>query len=233
MYTTNNKIVKNSFLNNQILGALLIFLYCAVYGVTSYIVFNGLQLLFFITSLVFALSVFYVRDPEVQKAKIKKGILFSQVIGTCLVFAYILVFGISSFAILNGFKLVFFMSSYTFVLSIFYIRDPERIKKEEVSSSSTNSPFTERNPCFVNSKDLSWLVRELNSALSTIIGFIELMLKREYNEREKDFMLREIHDKSILMSHSINKVSNMISDSPTSPQHIEEPALVEKNNLSK
>lgn len=221
MDNTSRKLVKNTFLGNQVLAGFLIFAYCTVYGITSQVVLSGIQLLFFLSSLMFALSVFYVRDPMVRKEKAQKGILFSQITGTALVFAYIVIFGVSSLTLLKGFQLVFFMSSYTFAMSIFYIRDPERIQKEEtVSVSSTNGPMQEKNPCFINEQDLSWLVRELNNSLSTVIGFTELMLSRDFSEQEKDFMLRKIYEQSLTMSCSVSRASSIVPSAITEPKNI-------------
>lgn len=229
----SHKFIKKSLFNNQILGGALIFAYCAVYGITAQIVLTGLQLMFFLSSMVFALSTFYIKDVNSQKDKAKKGIIYNQVIGTVLVAAYILVYGISSAALLNGFQLIFFMSSFTFVMSIFYLRDPERIKKQEdeMSSSSTYSPFVERHPCFINNQDMSWLVRSLNSSLCSLIGFSELMLRREHSEHEKEFMLRSIYEQALLMSHTLNKVSQSINDSPVRPKETYEVVdlLADKN----
>ncbi len=229
---THKSIIRNSFLSNQILGAFLVFSYFLVYGITAQSALFGVQLLYFLSSVIFAGFIFYVRDPEVQKQKVKKGILFSQIVGTGLIFAYLLIYGISSVALLKGFQLVFFMSSYIFVMSVVYLRDPERIKKqEEISASITHSPFIERNPCFVNSKDLSWLVREVNSALSVIIGFSELLLKREHSEVEKEYMLRNIYEHSLCINNSISKVSSLLPDSITKPKQTHEVAdlLADKN----
>lgn len=219
----SHNFIKKSLFSNQLLGGALIFAYCAVYGITAQVVLTGLQLMFFLSSMVFALTTFYLKDLEVQKARAKKGILFNQIAGTVLVFAYLLVYGISSAALLSGFQMIFFMSSFTFVMSIFYLRDPERIKKEEeVSSSSTHSPFVERHPCFINNQDMSWLIRSLNGSLCSLIGFSELMLKREYNEREKEFMLRSIYEQALSMSHTLNKVSEVIPDPLVEPKQTHE-----------
>ncbi len=216
------KIVKKSLLSNQILAAFLVVSYCIVYGISAQYVLSGLKLFFFLCSLLFALSVYYVRDPAVRKEKAHKGILYNQTVGTVLVFAYVVLFGVSSITLLEGFQLIFFMSSYAFAMSLFYIRDPERIEKEETVSSSITSNFIEKYPCFINSHDLSWLVRELNGALATVIGFTELMLRRQYSENEKEYMLRNIYEQSLNMSCSISKVSSMIGDSPTKPKEIHE-----------
>ena len=217
------KIIKRSLLNSQILGAFLIFLYCAVYGISAQIVLAGMQMVFFLASLVFALSVVLIKDPEIQKQKVSKGILVNQLVGTILVFTYILVFGISSIALLTGFQLVFFMSSYVFAMSLFYIKDKDRAEKVEcVSSSSTHSQFREISPCFINSQDVSWMIRELNECLSTIIGFCELMLNRDYNQAEKEFMLRNIYEQGLNMSNLINKVAQIMPDKYTKPREIHE-----------
>ncbi len=228
----HKSLVKNSLLSNQLLGAFLVLAYFVVYGITAQTALFGVQLLYFLSSVIFAGFIFYVRDPVVQKMKVKKGILFSQIVGTGLIFAYLLIYGISSIALLKGFQLVFFMSSYIFVMSVIYLRDPERIKKqEEVSASITHNPFIERNPCFINNKDLSWLVREVNSSLSTIMGFSELLMKREYSEAEKEYMLRNIYEQSLCINNSISKVSSLDSDSITKPKQTHEVAdlLADKN----
>lgn len=232
----NNSIhkvfIKNSLLSNQILGAFLVLSYFVVYGITAQTALFGVQLLYFLSSVIFAGFIFYVRDPVLQKKRVQKGILFSQIVGTGLVFAYLLIYGISSVALLKGFQLVFFMSSYIFVMSVMYLRDPERIKKqEEVSASITHSPFIERTPCFINSKDLSWLVRELNSSLSVIIGFSELLMKRDSSEAEKEYMLRNIYEQAISVSNSVSKVSLLVDDTITKPKPTHETAdiLADKN----
>ena len=67
MYPSHKKLIKSSLLSNQILGAVLIGIYCLVYGLTAQVLLTGIQLVFFLSSLIFALSVFYVRDKESQK----------------------------------------------------------------------------------------------------------------------------------------------------------------------
>ena len=219
----HKSLVKNSLLSNQILGAILLFSYFVVYGITAQAALYGLQFIYFLSSIAFAALIFYIRDPEIQKTKVKKGILFSQIFGTIIVFSYLLIYGISSIALLKGFQLIFFMSSYIFFMSLIYLRDPERIKKqEEISASITHSPFAERTPCFINSKDLSWLVREINAALSVIIGFSELLLKRDYSEVEKEYMLRNIYEHSLHINNSISKASSLIPDSIVKPKEIYE-----------
>lgn len=210
MKNNNHKFIRLSLLNNQITGALLILFYCIAYGITAQIVLNGLQLMYFLCSIVFALSTIHIRDQQIQKEKIKKGVLLNQFIGSALVFAYIFVYGITSIAILNGFQLIFFMSSFTFVLTLFYVKDPERIKKEEdISYSNTSNLVVEKFPCFINKEDMSWLIRALNNSLSIIIGFCELLLNRDYSEKEKDYMQRAIYEQALSMSHSINKAVNI------------------------
>ena len=222
MYFRNHsdRIVKAGFFNSQILGAILIISYCIIYGVTANVILSGLKLLFFLSSMVFALSVIYIRDPHAKKENARKGIILNQVVGTTLLFSYIVVFGVSSISMLNGFQLIYFMSSYTFVMSIFYIRDPERIKKVETATSSTTTSTAEKNPCFINSQDLSWLIRGLNGPLSVIIGFTELMLRREYTDNEKEYMLRNIYEQALIMSQSVAKVSAAVPDSLVRPKEI-------------
>ena len=219
----HKSLIKNSLLSNQILGAFLLFAYFVVYGITAQAALYGLELIYFLSSIAFAALIFYVRDPEVQKKRVKKGVLFNQVIGTSLVFAYLLIYGVSSIALLQGFALIFFMSSYIFFMSIAYIRDPERIKKqEEISASITSTTFLEKHPCFINNNDLSWLIREVNSSLSIIIGFSELLMKREHSEAEREYMLRNIYEQSLCIDNSISKVSSLVSDSITKPKQTHE-----------
>lgn len=227
-----NKLLRNSLLNNHLLSLVLIISYCLIYGITAPIVLNSLQLLFFVSSVVIALTAICVRDPLIQKHRIKKGILYSQIVGTVLVFAYVCVFGLTSLALLSGFQLLFFMSSYAFAMSIFYIRDPERMRREEVASGSfTNVSFAEVSPCFINSHDLSWLVREINSSLSPVIGFSELMLKREHSDLEKEYMMRNIYQYAISIANSINKVASIIPDPQVKPKEVHEVVdlLADKN----
>lgn len=208
------------------------FSYLAVYGISAQATLFGVQLLYFLSSIGFAAFIFYVRDPESQKKKVQKGILFNQIFGTALVFAYLLIYGISSIAMLEGFKLIFFMSSYVFFLSLLYIRDPERIKKEEnISASITSHSFVERYPSFINNNDLSWLIREVNNSLSIIVGFSELLLNREYSEAEKEYMIRNIYEQAISISNSMCKASSLIPDSITKPKNTHEVVdlLADKN----
>src|SRR3989338_2127081 len=216
-------LVKKSLFANNIIAGLLLLSYCLLYGVTAEVALVGAELIFFLSSFFFALFVMYVRDPEVQKKKIAKGILFNQTTGTILLITYLVAFGFSSIAFLNGCVLVFFMASYAHALSVFYLRDAGRLEKEEKFSYSTSiGYFTEKSPCFINSKDMSWLVRELNGSLSTIVGFTELMLERQYSEHEREYMLKQIYEEAITMSNSINKVANLITNSDIAPKHNKE-----------
>ena len=218
-----SNLVQLSLFNNKLLMAILIFSYLMVYGVTAQFVLSGLQLAFFLCSFFFAATIFYIREPEIRKTKAEKGILFNQVVGTAIIFVYAILFGISSVTLLKGLQLIFFMSSYTFAMSIFYIEDKKLSQNNgNISASSTTNSFFEKNPCFINSNDLSWLVRELNGSLTTILGFTELMLTRKYSEYEKEYMIRNIYEQSILMSYSINKVSSITPDDVVKPKEIYE-----------
>ena len=221
MLSYKNKLIKKSLLNNQIIGAFLVIAYCLVYGITGQILLSGIQLIFLLSSVLFALSILYVRDPLIQKTKARKGILYNQIFGTSLVFAYVLFYGVTSFTILNGVQLLFFMGSFTFAMSMFYIRDPERIKaSEDVSYSSTN--FGEKTPCFLNSHDLSWLVRETNGSLSVVIGFCELLLSKKYTKHENEYMLRNIYQHALNLSHIVDRVATIVPDSQAKPKEIYE-----------
>ena len=229
-YLKKTFIQKSLFANN-ILASVLVIMYCIVYGIASHAIFEGLQLMFFVSSLTFAVGALYVRDPEIQKKKIEKSILYNQITGTALVAMYLIVFGISGVAFYSGIKLIFFMTSYIFILGLFYLRDPKRLDSVENNSYSyTLSPFKERTPCFVNNQDLSWLIRELNESLSTIIGFSELMLQREFSENEKEFILRNIYQSALSMSCSVNKVSKVTNECVVKPKELHEIADLLKDD---
>lgn len=229
----SNSIIAKSLLNSQAIGAILILTYCAVYGLTAPVILSGLQMMFLISSIVFAITIFYIRDPDIQKKRAEDCIFANQLVGTLLVAYYILVFGISSLSLLSGFQLIFFMSSYIFAMSIFYIRDYERIEASQIASYSiTGAPYyLERYSCHIDKKDLSWLVRETNESLSVLLGFSELMLNRTYREMEKEYMLRKMYQESLNISNQINQVSNLINDSQTKPKEIHEivDLLADKN----
>jgi len=231
--SSRHKLISKSLLNNQVIGAFLILSYCLIYGITAQIVLSGIQLIYLLSSVLFSLSILYIRDPVIQKSKAKKGILYNQIFGSVLVFTYILFYGITSFTILNGVQLLFFMGSFTFAMSMFYIRDPQRIKSsEEVSYSAT--PFPEKHPCFINSRDLSWLVRESNGSLSVVIGFCELLLSKRYSQNENEYMLRNIYQQALNLSHTIDKVASTVHDTPAKPKEVYEVVdLLDDSNFKK
>lgn len=209
--------VKNSLLKSQMICFLLLLIYCGVYGVTAQIILVSWQLLYFITSILFALSIIYLKDKESQVAKIKKGIVANQLVGTALIFSYVLIYGISSFAILTGFQLIFFMSSYVFAMSLIYIND-SRVKHEILSYSTTTPFFTSNGSTNLSNEEVHNIISDINNSLSTIIGFSELILRRDYNDHEKEHMIKIIFEQAISISHSTSKISANITDSPTNPQ---------------
>ena len=210
-------IIKESLLRNQFLGAVLIIVYCATYGITSQLVLSSWQMLYFITSIIFALSIVYIKDKQIQVSKIKKALIANQTIGTALIFAYVFIYGLSSFAILSGFQLVFFMSSYIFAMGLIYIHN-SRLEYATVSVSSTSPFFTVNSFINLTNEELTKILSDINNSLTTIIGFSELMLNRNCNENEKEYMTRSIFEKSISISHSVNKISSNIPDSITNPK---------------
>lgn len=213
--------VKSSLLKSQLIGFLLLITYCLVYGVTAQIILASWQLLYFSTSILFALGIVYMKDQESQKTRIKKCIIANQVMGTILIASYILIYGISSFAILTGFQLVFFMSSYVFAMSLIYINST-RVNHEIISYSSTSPFITANGYSSLSNEEIHIIISEINNSLSTIIGFSELMLRRNYNEYEKVHMIKTIFEQAISISHSTSKISENISDSPTNPYLLED-----------
>ncbi|MBI3309165.1 MAG: hypothetical protein HYZ79_07320 [Candidatus Melainabacteria bacterium] len=215
---SKKSIVRKSLFANNIIAGALILLYVGVYGVSSQLIMTGVNLMFFISSLIYALGVMYVRDPGVQALKLKQGIVYSQVVGTVLIAIYALVFGISSVVLFNGFQLVFFMTSYIFALSYFYLRDPKRLEKqEEISYSVTPSV---KFPCHINKDDMTVLVKDLNNPLCLIVGFTELLLNREFTSNEKEYMLRNIYQSAISMKFNIDKTAQLMTDTPTKPNDL-------------
>lgn len=214
--------VNNSLLKSQMICFLLLLTYCTVYGITAQIILASWQLLYFVTSILFALSIVYLKDKEAQIAKIKKGIIANQLIGTVLIFSYVLIYGISSFAILTGFQLAFFMSSYVFAMSLIYIND-YRVKHEILSYSTTTPFFTSSGSTSLSNEELHEIISNINNSLSTIIGFSELMLRRDYSDHEKEHMVKAIFEQAISISHSTSKLSDNITDSPTNPHLLDNP----------
>ena len=217
--------VKEGVLKNQFVLAVIVFLYCVVYGITAQFVLTGLKMAFFLSSLFFALLLFYILDPHksISMGGVK-SILTNKIFRDVLLCTYTLIYGVSSVLLFSGFDLVYFLSSYIFALCVFYICGRAGLKEQtqKISSTSTVGPFNERHPCFINSQDLSWLIRELNGSLSTVIGFTELMLRKQYTEGEKEYMQRIIYTQALTMSNSINKAATTIPDSPVKPKEIYE-----------
>ena len=133
-----------------------------------------------------------------------------------LIFSYILIYGISSFAILTGFQLAFFMSSYVFAMSLIYINN-HRVKHEILSYSTTTPFFISGRGTNLSNEEVRNIISNINNSLSTIVGFSELMLRRDYSDHEKEHMIKAIFEQAISISHSTNKISNNIIDLPTSP----------------
>lgn len=119
----------NSLINNQVTCAILIFAYCVVYGLCATRLLSGLPMAFFLCSVIFAMVIFYVKDPDPKKEKKGGGIFVNQTVGTILSIYYIAVFGPTSLSIFKGLELMFFVSSFIFALVIFYSLDSERIKQ--------------------------------------------------------------------------------------------------------
>jgi hypothetical protein len=59
------------FLSNifNVAGEILMWVYIVVFGLSSYVVLRGSDLLFFATSYIFAISIIYIKDP----ARIRKS----------------------------------------------------------------------------------------------------------------------------------------------------------------
>lgn len=220
---------KETWLNNHYTGPVLILLYCALYGTIAQTAFKGHEQPFFFSSIFFALTVYHIRKEKIQNIKMQKSILGNPIISFSLVIIYLLVFGICALFQLSGFQLVIFMSSYIltiliFTSPLFYISDPKELHAGGDGTSSsltTGSFFVEKYPCFINGQDLSWLIRDLNESMSGVIGFAELLFQKKYTNNEREYMLRNIYQKSLEMSHAINKVAAMYPSS-TNPKDIHE-----------
>ncbi len=116
----------NSLINNQVTCGILILMYCTVYGICATRFLSGVPMMFLLCSMVFAMTVFYIKDPDPKKEKKISRVFVNPAVGTILVIYYVSVFGPTSVCILKGIELLFFMSSFIFALSIFYSLDDER-----------------------------------------------------------------------------------------------------------
>jgi signal transduction histidine kinase len=203
------KHLKSNLLRNQVIGAGLLFIYCAVYGVTANLVLASWQILYFVTSILFAVSAVYIKDKQIKNIRLKKCVIVNQLVGTAIIVTYILFYGFSSFALLTGFQLAFFMSSYVFAISLIYIHNKRVIEANNIVSYSSTMPlFVSKPVANLSQEDLYSIICDINNSLTIIVGFSELMLRRDYKSNEKDYMIREIFEQAISISHGVTKITS-------------------------
>jgi len=110
---------KYTAISNDVISA-LVFSYYIIFGVLACEILHDKALVFVISSMFFAAFVIFLRSVESLSR------IFNTV-GDILMWAYVIVFGLSSYVILSGDDLLFFATSYIFSIAIIYIKDPDRI----------------------------------------------------------------------------------------------------------
>lgn len=131
-------IKKKTFLGNSLLSAILFYAFASVFGVTSFLMYTGIKLLFFMSSLVFALGGIYLRDPDVHVEKVKQGLMVNKQIGLTLFFLYVILYGFTGVSVLSGVQLMFFTFSFFIAVSFMYLRSPECVLKIEIKDGCVN-----------------------------------------------------------------------------------------------
>ncbi len=112
---------KKSILLSQPLISIIVFTYLLVFGISSCKFFSEQSLSFIIGSIYISAFVIFLRSTKSLSRVFK-------VVGDMLMILYIVGFGLASYFILKGLDLLIFYCSYIFAISIFYIKDPARIK---------------------------------------------------------------------------------------------------------
>lgn len=221
-YLKSSVITRTSLFGGELMACVLILLYSFVFGLAAQLILTGAELIFFFSSMIFCLTVFYLNEPFICGNKMANRYLKSQGIGSSLVISYVLVYGITSFTILSGTKLLFFTLSYIFAVSMFFLRDDTRLKayivKEytgPVTKVNQLDEVVEKNPCYLDGKEFSKTMRQFNEGLSIILGFSELLLSKNYTQTEKHYMTMSIYEQAINLSNSFGHVANMLPNSLT------------------
>lgn len=120
---------KNSSLfNNANFMSILIFGYYGIFGTYVALAYDGPVLAFFIGSIIISSFATFLRSTK-SLSPIFKGM------GDILFIFYIAIIGPASYFILPTGDLVLFSCFYLFAITIFYARDPVRIKKSQESQS--------------------------------------------------------------------------------------------------
>lgn len=212
----NSLSFSKSIFNNQIIFAGLVFLYCMVFGVSSSFVLEGIKYLYFLGSFVFVLTLFYINDYSTRNSSIEKSLIYNQAVGNFLIIIYFLIYGITSFAILNGIQLAFFMLSYFYAVSLLYLSSSSRVVKQKIREEinrTVDSSISNVNQ--IDRQKLREVVDSLNKTLTPVIGFSELILNRNLTEAEKKFMMINVYENAIALSLEVKKISELSSDKNT------------------
>lgn len=207
-----NVCLKNSLFSNHALATLLIFAYCLAFGSTASHVYAGINFIYFLSSMIFALGVFYIKDPELQKSRIESGVLINQITGSALVLGYILVFGVSSITLLSGFQLAFFMLAFVYAMSIMYMRDPEKLLVvKSINHFDLKSCLIETGSVNLEKENLVILIDELKQSLTAMMGFTELLMRRQdLTPTEESFFLNKIYERGQKLSITVEKTEKFI-----------------------
>lgn len=120
---------KSSLFEDVNFIAILIFAYYGIFGTFIALAYTGPVLMFFLASIIISTLVTFLRS-------VKSLSNLFRAMGNLLFVVYIAIMGPAAFFLLGPQDLNFFLCLYLFALAIFYIRDPDRIKKEEELKSS-------------------------------------------------------------------------------------------------
>lgn len=119
----------SSLLENINIISFLIFTYYGIFGTFIALAYTGPVLLFFLGSIIISSLVTFLRS-------IKSLSNLFRAMGDILFVIYVAVIGPASYFILGPKDLSFFACLYLFAITIFYIRDPDRIKKREEAQAA-------------------------------------------------------------------------------------------------
>lgn len=212
---------KRSLFENNCLAGALTYIYAGLCGVTAQFLFEGTERLFVLSSIIFSLCVIYLKDPEVKKNKAYKGLIYTNWAGSLLAISYIVIFGISSFSLLSGVKLMFFMLTYTFAFSIIYVREPKRVYRSELlkNKEAVKAPvfvkevnfISEVNKNLMSNKEANYLSTSFNHSLTQISMYSNMLLSEELTVKEKRILLDKIQKNALNYTQNYNRLKKISS----------------------
>lgn len=109
-------------IDNTNLMSILIFGYYVIFGTYVALAYEGAAYEFLLSSVVLSALVVVLRSTKTVSP-------IFRTMGDVLFVVYIALLGPASYFILKSDDLLFFACMYMFAISVFWIRDPDRIKK--------------------------------------------------------------------------------------------------------